>query len=142
MDEVVGRVDTVQSLVQRQRVKHITLDDLGGRCYTGQEFFGFTGQTPESRRFRFEQCQQATADIPGGSGEQNDDIVFFLGVHRFRSFSRGNESCGDGTTSGSWPTLIFPACNLGIIPFVHTIQITFLFDLGELFGQVSIVGFA
>ena len=76
--------------IQRSRVQHVTLDDLGAGLHTGPHLLRAAGQAAEPHALLFQQRDQPTADVAAAAGEQDQGPVFVVHV-RHRSIIPRNE---------------------------------------------------
>jgi len=63
VDEVIGRVNTLQRCIQRRSVTHITTNDLRGFPDQWSQLIRVSGQTSQDDWLAFEQRNQPTTDV-------------------------------------------------------------------------------
>ena len=67
-------MDALQRPVQRSRVQHVALDDLGAGLHTGPHLLRAAGQAAEPHPLLFQQRDQPTADVAAAARQQEDGV--------------------------------------------------------------------
>ena len=68
----------LQRPVQRSRVQHVALDDLGAGLHTGPHLLRAAGQAAQPHPLLFQQRDQPTADVAAAASEQDQGPVFIV----------------------------------------------------------------
>ena len=74
MNQVIGRLDPVQSRVEARPVEDITRDDFRGWTGLLFESFRMPGEAAHAMSLALQRAQEVAANVPGGACEKNEGV--------------------------------------------------------------------